>query len=326
MLTIVPVANPSRLLRKHHERMIRIERIHCMVRLASATTLLISTSLPAAEPLSVSAASQANETIPVPAPIAEKGYRLVKNWDFATTVTTREKLFEEFHTRYVYDNGTMDHFNDEWERYRDNDNHVFGNQTLQLVARVSGPDGLKNGAIESGMLRSRWNGKYGYFECCLKVPRGRGMWPAFWLYPADGKGPAEIDILEVVNNGKDTTRASFHFVHTLKGKSSPITSKLNKWGRYDSPVDYADDFHVFAVEWTPGKVTHYVDGQVVVSRNFEWLLTGGGEAGPATVLLNLAVGGKWPKEPQAMSDFPAELAVKYIRVWQQEAQPETQGD
>lgn len=296
--------------------------ISLIMGLAGATILLISdpgiASDADAKSLDVSPADTA---VPVPAPIAGKGYQLVKNWDFGLTVTNREKLFNEFYTRYVYNNGTMDFFNDEWERYRDNDNHVFKNNVLNLVARVTGTAGLKNGSIESGMLRSKWNGKYGYYECCMKVPRGRGLWPAFWLYPADGKGPGEIDILEVVNNGNDTTRTSFHYVHTLIGKSSAITSKLNKWGRYDSPFDYADDFHTFAVEWTPGIVTHYIDGVVVVSRKFEWLLSSGKEAGPATVLLNLAVGGKWPKEPQSVTEFPAKLAVKYIRVWQREIPP-----
>ncbi len=284
--------------------------------LAMSATLLMTVSTTRAED-----AAPATGSVPVPAPIEGKGYHLVKNWDFRSTVTTPEKLREEFFTRFVYNDGTMDHFNDEWERYGENKNHVFGTQGLNLVARVVA-DELKNGGIESGMLRSTWSGKYGYYECSMKVPRGRGLWPAFWLYPADGKGPAEIDVVEIVNNGKDTTHTSFHFVHTTKtGKKTPITSQLNKWGRYDSPIDYADDFHTFAVEWTPDVVTHYVDGQVIVSRNFDWLASSGGEAGPTTVLLNLAVGGKWPQPPQSKSDFPAELAVKYIRVWQKEGAP-----
>jgi len=303
-------------------KLLKIHATSFLSGLVSAIALLAPTDHIAAEPdAKLSDSSVMNATIPVPAPISGKGYHLVKNWDFGATVTTKEKLGEEFYTRYVYNNGTMDHFNDEWERYRDNNNHVFEDHVLKLAARVTGTAGLKNGAIESGMLRSKWSGKYGYYECCMKVPRGRGMWPAFWLYPADGKGPAEIDILEVVNNGNDTTRSSFHYTHTLNGRWSTITSKLNKWGRYNSPFDYADDYHTFAVEWTPGVVTHYVDGQVIVSRKFEWLLSDGKEAGPTTVLANLAVGGKWPDAPRSISDFPAELALKYIRVWQLETPP-----
>ena len=290
--------------------------------LVGATALLIPTLSMAAEPGATPSDSWlTNSTVAAPKPIAGKGYHLVKNWDFGSTVTTKAKLSQEFFTRYVYSNGTCDYFNDEWERYRDNDNHVFKNHMLNLTARVTGTAGLKKGAIESGMLRSKWTGKYGYYECCMKVPRGRGMWPAFWLNPQDGTWPPEIDILEIVNNGRDTTRASFHYLHNEKDQPATITSKLNKWGAYLAKFDYAEDFHTFAVEWTPDTVTHYVDGEAIVSRKFHWTHNNGKDGGPAHILLNLAVGGKWPEDPQSVSDFPAELAVKSIRVWQQETPP-----
>ena len=83
---------------------------------------------------------------------------------------------------------------------------------LSLVARApSGP--LGPGAIESGMLRSRWSGGYGVFEIRMRVPAGRGLWPAFWLNPEDQRWPPEIDVVEIVNNGRDDTRQSFHFLH-----------------------------------------------------------------------------------------------------------------
>jgi beta-glucanase (GH16 family) len=292
--------------------------------LANAAFLVIASTGIAADPSPTPAASSpaaATATVPVPAPIAEKGYHLVKNWDFGSTIATKEQLTAEFYTRYVYGNGTCNHFNDEWQRFRDNNNHVFKDQVLNLTARVTGTAGLKNGAIESGMIRSKWTGKYGYYECCLKVPRGRGMWPAFWLNPQDGQWPPEIDILEVVNSGRnsETTRDSYHYLHNRKDPPVTLSSKLNKLNAYTPGFDYADGFHTFSVEWTPDNVTHYVDGVEVVSRRFHWTHDNGKDGGPAHVLLNLAVGGKWPGDPQSVADFPAELAVKYIRVWQQDA-------
>lgn len=251
-----------------------------------------------------------------PPPIADKGYRLVRNWDFANTITAPETLREEFFTRYLYDNGRLDHLGKEWQRYRDNRNHVFADGSLRLTARIV--DGLRPGGIESGMLRSKWTGKYGYFECRMKVPRGRGMWPAFWLNPEDGGWPPEIDVVEIVNNGRDTTRNSFHILHNKFEPAVDVTTRLDKAKSYYPGFDYADDFHTFAVEWTPDTVTHYVDNQPVATRKFRWTHNDGSDGGPAHVLVNLGVGDKWPGDPQSADDFPAELAIQFIRVWQKD--------
>jgi beta-glucanase (GH16 family) len=254
----------------------------------------------------------------VPAPIRGEGYVLVKDWDFGRNIRSIADLRREFHTRYVYENGRLDTLpaNGEWQRYRDNDNHRLVGDELQLVAHVR--RGLRNGGIESGMLRSRWIGKYGYYEIRMKVPRGRGLWPAFWLNPEDQRWPPEIDVVEVVNNGRDTTRNSFHNVLPGRRDAKVVEriSQLDKWGSYRPGFDYADDFHRFAVEWTPELVRHYVDDVLVAERPFEWVHEDGRDAGPAHVLVNLAVGGKWPEAPTSERDFPAILRVDWIRVWQ----------
>jgi beta-glucanase (GH16 family) len=249
-----------------------------------------------------------------PAPIRGKGYKLVKDWDFARNITSVEAMREEFFTRYIYNNGQQDALNDEWERYRDNDNHVFEDGTLALVART--PEGAIRGKIESGMIRSKWSGQYGYFEASIKVPDGRGMWPAFWLNPQDGKWPPEIDILEMVNNGRDTTRNTFHFVHSGVKDVMPVASSLlNPNKTYKPGTDFKDDFHTYSAEWLPDRVRHYVDDVLVVDREFKWVHRDGSDGGPAHVLVNLAVGGAWPGRPDPAA-FPAKLKVKYVRVWQ----------
>jgi beta-glucanase (GH16 family) len=257
---------------------------------------------------------------PAPAPASahlprgfapNSGYRLVKDWNFAAVVRDQQALRREFHTRYIYAGGSLDHLNDEWSRYRDRDNHVFTPGGLGLVARV--PTGrAAPGNVESGMLRSRWSGKYGVFEIRMKVPAGRGLWPAFWLNPQDQIWPPEIDIVEIVNNGRDTTRHSFHFLHP-DGGAGP--TKLGRNHAFSPGIDYADGFHVFAVEWTPDRVRHFVDGSLVADRTFLWQHKDGSDGGPAHVLVNLAVGGKWPGPPQP-TVFPARLDIEYIRVWQ----------
>lgn len=254
------------------------------------------------------------QTVATPRAIEGQGYRLVQDWDFGVTVTDDSQLRAAFFTRYIHDNGRLDTLNDEWQRYRDKHNHVFEDAALALVARA--PAGVANGRIESGMLRSKWSGQYGYFECRMKVPGARGLWPAFWLSPQDQKWPPEIDVVEIVNNGRDTTRTSFHFVHDGVKEALPVAhSLLDVHQRYRPGFDYQDDYHRFAVEWTAQRVRHFVDDVLVVDREFRWRHRDGSDGGAAHVLLNLAVGGQWPGPPPAEA-FPARLLVKHIRVWQ----------
>jgi beta-glucanase (GH16 family) len=250
----------------------------------------------------------------VPAPIAEQGYRLVKDWDFARTVTTPAELHREFATRFKNNGGKLDTLNDEWQRYRDNDNHRLEDGVLKLVAHA--PGGLRNGGIESGLIRSHWTGKYGYFESKVKPPAGKGMWSAFWLVPDDLLWPPEIDIFEIVDNGRDTTRRSFHGVALGKIPVRTVFSRLDRWGAYAPPFDYQDGFHLIAAEWTPRGSRHFVDDELVVEREFEWRHENGSDAGPAHVLANLAVGGRWPGPPQSMRQFPAVFEIAHIRIWQ----------
>jgi beta-glucanase (GH16 family) len=141
------------------------------------------------------------------------------------------------------------------------------------------------------------------------VPKGRGMWPGFW-FCGDHSWPPEIDAVEIVNNGKwNSTNESFHNVH---GK---FVGKVHDKS-YKPGFDYADDFHTFAVEWTPNIVRHYVDDRLVVEREFEWRQNNGKDGEPSPVVLNLGVGGIWPGPPTDLAEFPASLDVSYIRVWQ----------
>jgi len=255
-----------------------------------------------------------------PLGIADRAYRLVKDWDFRSRIRDEPALRAEFFTRYIYAGGTLDHLNDEWSRYRDAENHVFTPEGLALTARVradslAAGNAAVPGNVESGMLRSRWSGQYGVFEIRMRPPAGRGLWPAFWLNPEDGVWPPEIDVVEIVDNGRDTPRRGFHFVHGVDEKKKPAFSRLSADHYYAPGIDYTDGFHVFSAEWTPERVRHRVDGALVVEREFRWVHADGKDAGPAHVLVNLAVGGKWPGSPSAGA-LPAQLVVDYIRVWQ----------
>src|SRR4051794_36700109 len=210
-----------------------------MPHLTRRALLAAACSLAAAPRLHARAADEA------PAPIRGKGYVLVKDWDFGVTIRTLDELWREFYTRYPDQGGTADHLNDEWQRYAENDNHRIEGDLLKLVAHVR--RGLQDGGIESGLIRSKWHGKHGYYECRMKAPPGKSLWPAFWLVSHDRLWPPEIDVVEIVNNGRDTTRNSFHNVHAGHNREAPLLySKLDRYGSYHPPFDYQDGFHVFA--------------------------------------------------------------------------------
>jgi hypothetical protein len=126
-------------------------------------------------------------------------YHLVRDWSFGRTIKTLDELHREFFTRFSYEQNTLDHFNDEWQRYRDDQNHVFTSEGLDIVARIT--NGMRLGGIESGMLRSRYHQEFGYFEGRLKVPRIRGAWLSFWLIAP----PAEFRLRSILS--KSSTMA-----------------------------------------------------------------------------------------------------------------------
>ena len=127
----------------------------------------------------------------------------------------------------------------------------------------------------------------------------------------------DIDVMEIVNNGRDTTRNSFHYLHGPNNTTNyPATfTLLDQWQSYRPGWDFKDDFHTFAVEWTPDRVRHFVDDKLVADRAYRWLHNDNSDGGPAHLVLNLAVGGNGPGAPSAGS-LPGNLVVKHIRVWQ----------
>lgn len=146
------------------------------------------------------------------------------------------------------------------------------------------------------------------------MPRGQGMWPAFWMLGADfgqvgWPASGEIDIMENVGFEPSTVHGTLH---------GPGYSGGNGIGAgYTLPggEQFADDFHTFAVDWAPDRISWSVDGQVYQTRTpadtggNPWVFNK-----PFFLILNLAVGGDWPGPPDGNTTFPQELVVDYVRV------------
>jgi beta-glucanase (GH16 family) len=157
---------------------------------------------------------------------------------------------------------------------------------------------------------------YGRVEARIKVPTGQGIWPALWMlganfpevpWPASG----EIDILEHIGSIPDTIYGTVH------GPGYSGGSGISK--SYRADYAFPDDFHVYGIDWDPYIIRWYVDGELfgIVSvndlqENQRWVYDH-----DFFLLMNLAVGGFWPGEPDETTQFPQQMLVDYVRVYQQ---------
>ena len=162
--------------------------------------------------------------------------------------------------------------------------------------------------------RKTFTRQYGRFEARMKLPYGQGIWPAFWLlgddidtvgWPTCG----EIDIIE--NIGREP-----NIVHgTMHGPGYSADKGIG--ASYDFRRRVADNYHIFAVEWEPDVIRWYVDGRLYQTRTPADLPPGDKWAydHPFFIILNLAVGGTWPGNPDATTLFPQSMMVDYVRVY-----------
>ncbi|GGO65845.1 hypothetical protein GCM10012289_18510 [Nonomuraea cavernae] len=150
----------------------------------------------------------------------------------------------------------------------------------------------------------------GRFEARIKVPDGRGLWPAFW---AKGTGTRvnEIDVMEQIGNrGSEAGRAH----SALHG-----TDDLHLNGTYTLPSGkFADDYHLFAADWYPDHINYSVDG-VSYHTIYRNAVEQSGRKWPLVedfyLILNLAVGGDWPGPPDETTPFPSRMYIDYVRVF-----------
>jgi beta-glucanase (GH16 family) len=206
--------------------------------------------------------------------------------------------------------------NNEWEYYTSRTNNArIENGQLVIEARQESYAGSSYTSARL-LTRGKWSWTYGRIEARLKIPRGQGIWPAFWMLgtnidPVGWPTCGEIDIME--NIGREPT-----IVHgTLHGPGYSGGNGIGGSYSLTNHAAFADDFHIYAVEWTTNQIKWFVDGQqyfMVTPAN----LPGGATwvfAQPQFLLLNVAVGGNWPGYPDDTTVFPQRMTVDYVRVY-----------
>ena len=165
------------------------------------------------------------------------------------------------------------------------------------------------------ITKARFETTYGRFEARIRIPRGQGIWPAFWMLGSniDAAGwprCGEIDVME--NIGREP-----NMIHgTMHGPGYSGAGGIG--GSYEiAAKPFADDYHVFVVEWTLNELRWLVD-----DKEYKRTSPGSMPLGatwvfdhPFFLLLNIAVGGAWPGDPDATTVFPQQMLVDYVRVY-----------
>ncbi len=222
-------------------------------------------------------------------------------------------------TVWRYDIGTG-WGNDQLEYDTDRTGNVSldGEGNLAIVARK---EPYQGSAYTSGRINTygTFSQARGRFEARIRLPRGQGLWPAFWLLGGDFANVGwpecgEIDIMEYRGQEPAVVHGSLHGPGYSGGHA--LTA------RYTLPDGSFDqDFHVFAVQWERNRLSWYVDGTLyrVVTRdnlpqNASWVFDH-----PFFIILNLAVGGNFVGPPNAATTFPQTMLVDWVRVYRSAA-------
>lgn len=181
------------------------------------------------------------------------------------------------------------------EVYLEDGNLVLRSRKRAVVGRE-----YTSGLVET---KGKFAQRFGKFEIRAKLPRTQGLWPAHWMLPADGSWPPEIDIMELVGSEPHVITMSLH---------------NGEWPNLDSQSadhmgpDYTAGFHTYTLEWTPDRIAWLIDGT-------ERFATQDGVPQKAFYLiLNTAVGGHMPGDPDDTTELPQYHHVDYVRVYARE--------
>jgi len=219
-------------------------------------------------------------------------------------------------SKWAYDLGGGGWGNAELQVYTNSveNAHLNGNGSL-VIRAIKTPQG----GYTSARLKTlgKYTPTYGKIEARLKVPFGQGIWPAFWMlgtdigsvgWPACG----EIDIMENIGREPSIVHASVH--GPGYSGANPITASFTLSGGRK----LSDDFHLFSVVWNADSMEFAIDGQPYLKVTPASLPPGASWVfrKPFYILLNVAVGGRWPGYPDATTVFPQEMTVDYVRVYE----------
>lgn len=190
---------------------------------------------------------------------------------------------------------------------------------LSITAFQNGPGSYTSAKLTSRGLRSI---RYGRIEASMKLPKGQGIWPAFWMLgdnfqdPIGWPGCGEIDIMEILGHEPNVSYSTIHYVLPDDTPSDFPRGNIRGevQGTYTLPSgDFSDDYHTWTLDWTPESLIFSVDGnvvnQVAIDEDMNEFLRS------FYLIFNVAVGGRWPGDPDETTVFPQSMYVDYVRVY-----------
>jgi beta-glucanase (GH16 family) len=218
--------------------------------------------------------------------------------------------------KWVYDTGASGWGNHELEEYTHDPANAFLDGEGNLVIRAIRSE---SGKYTSARLKTlgRFSFKYGRVEARIRIPRGQGIWPAFWMLGENLRGAGwptagEVDVMENIGKEPEWIHGTVHGPGYSGAKGITSRTGLPGGGRI------SDTFHIFRVDWSPHKIEFYLDNiaYAAVTRDdipagSRWVFDH-----PFFLLLNVAVGGDWPGNPTPDTIFPQSMLVDWVRVWQ----------
>ncbi len=217
----------------------------------------------------------------------------------------------------------------------------WGNNELQYYTNSSSNIAVSDGTLKITARRENFGGstytsarlrtmgkvdfKWGRIEARMKLPSTSGVWPALWMLPTNSPyggwaSSGEIDLMESVN----TATRIYGTIH--HGGGWP--NNAHTGNSIVTGLNYSHDFHDYTVEWDPNQIRWYLDGVLFGTINHtQWSSTAAPNNprapfdSPFHLLVNVAVGGDFPGNPNGSAQYPQTLEVDYIRVYRREQRP-----
>lgn len=224
-------------------------------------------------------------------------------------------------TKWTFQQEPAGRFNEEWQRYTTSAKNAYveNNQLVIKAVHLSDKHGLDQYTSARLNTAGKFSFKYGKISARIKLPFGKGIWPAFWMLGENidengGDTPwpmcGEIDILELYGSKDDAAiEVNAHYADA-KGKHNQMSAKSYTL----KEGVFADNFHVFDLEWSPEYLIWFVDGHEVArldisSKEYNEFHEN------FFLLLNVAVGGTFAGRPDESSTFPQYMYVDWVRVY-----------
>lgn len=205
--------------------------------------------------------------------------------------------------------------NNELQSYQGDNVRVGGGRLTITARRERAGDREFTSARIRSFLKGDWT--YGRVDVRARLPIGQGIWPAIWMMPTDSSYGAwaasgEIDIVELVGHEPDRVHGTLHYGGVWPSNEYTGAPFVLPSGTF------ADDFHIFTMEWEEGEIRWYVDGQHYQTQT-EWYSARAPYPAPFNrrfhLIMNVAVGGNWPGAPNASTRFPQSMQVDWVRVY-----------